>query len=137
MGWLTQRLRSFSIVGLDTAIFIYHFESNPTYLPFTHELFSSIEMGKHKGVTSTITLMELIVKPLSLGHIGVARKYEAMLVNFPNLEVVDLDRDVIRQAARLRGRISNSTSRCFASCSQPGLWSRCIYNQRWPIETLE
>jgi predicted nucleic acid-binding protein len=28
--------------------------------------------------------------------------YEALLVNFPNLDIVDLDRDVIHQAARLR-----------------------------------
>jgi predicted nucleic acid-binding protein len=46
--------------------------------------------------------MEIIVKPLSLGRNDIARKYEALLMNFPNLEVVDLDRDVIRQAARLR-----------------------------------
>jgi len=46
--------------------------------------------------------MEITVKPLALGRIDVARKYEAMLVNFPNLDIIDLDRDVIRQAARLR-----------------------------------
>lgn len=102
MGWFTERLRSFSVVGLDTAVFIYHFEKNPTYLPLTHELFRSIEVGARAGVTSTITLMEIIVKPLALGQKDVARKYEVMLVNFPNLDIVDLDRDVIRQAARLR-----------------------------------
>jgi len=102
MDRFTERIRSFSVIGLDTAIFIYHFEENPTYLPLTRELLSSIEMGERKGVTSAITLMEIIVKPLALGKIDVARKYEAMLVNFPNLDIVDLDRDVIRQAARLR-----------------------------------
>ena len=102
MDRFTERIRSFSVIGLDTAIFIYHFEENPTYLPLTRELLSSIEMGERKGVTSAITLMEIIVKPLALGKIDVARKYEAMLVNFPNLDIIDLDRDVIRQAARLR-----------------------------------
>jgi predicted nucleic acid-binding protein len=102
MGRLTERIRSFSVIGLDTAIFIYHFEENPTYIPWTRELLSSIEMGERKGVTSAITLMEIIVKPLALRQIDVARKYEAMLVNFPNLDIIDLDRDVIRQAARLR-----------------------------------
>jgi predicted nucleic acid-binding protein len=102
MGRLIESLSSVSIIGVDTAIFIYHFEENPAYLALTRELFSSIEEGERKGVTSTITLMEIIVKPLALKQIDVARKYEAMLVNFPNLEIVDLDRDVIRQAARLR-----------------------------------
>ena len=102
MGRLTERLSSLSVIGLDTAIFIYHFEENPTYLPLTRELLSGIEMGSRRGVTSTITLMEIIVKPLALGRQDVARKYESLLVNFPNLAMVDLDRDVIRQAARLR-----------------------------------
>jgi len=102
MGRLTERLGSISVIGLDTAIFIYHFEENPAYLPLTRELLSSIERGERKGLTSTITLMEIIVKPLAMKQIDVARKYEAMLVNFPNLEMIDLDRDVIRQAARLR-----------------------------------
>jgi len=40
--------------------------------------------------------MEIIVKPLSLGKNDFARKYEGLLMNFPNLEEADLDRDVIR-----------------------------------------
>ena len=102
MGNLTERLKSFSIIGLDTSIFIYHFEENLVYLPLTRELLSGIEMGARRGVTTTISLMEIIVKPLALGRQDVARKYESLLVNFPNLAMVDLDRDVIRQAARLR-----------------------------------
>lgn len=102
MGGLSERLGSISVVGLDTAIFIYHFEKHPRYFPLTQELFADIEAGLRKGVTSTITLMEIIVKPLALGRQDVARKYEALLVNFPNLDIVDLDRNVIRQAARLR-----------------------------------
>ena len=102
MGQLSKRLESTSKVGLDTTIFIYHFENHPIYSPLTRELLSSIEKGDRKGITSSITLMEIIVKPLSLVRNDIARKYEALLMNFPNLDVVDLDRDVIRQAARLR-----------------------------------
>jgi predicted nucleic acid-binding protein len=102
MGRLRERLGPISIVGLDTAIFIYHFERHPRYFSLTQKIFSGIEAGLRKGVTSTITLMEIIVKPLALGRHDIARKYEALLVNFPNLDIVDLDRNVIRQAARLR-----------------------------------
>jgi predicted nucleic acid-binding protein len=102
MGQLSERLNSYPLVGLDTAIFIYHFEQNPIYLPLTREIFSSIEKGERKGITSTITLLEISVRPLALGQPGIARKYETILVNFPHLDIVDLDRDVIRQAARLR-----------------------------------
>lgn len=102
MGRLSERLESVSVVGLDTAIFIYHFKKHPRYYPLTQELFSGIEAGLRKGIISTITLMEIIVKPLALKRQDIARKYEALLVNFPNLDIVDLDRNVIHQAARLR-----------------------------------
>lgn len=102
MGRFTERLKSCPTVGLDTTVFIYHFEENPIYLPLTLELFTSIETGAQTGTTSTITLLEIIVRPLSLNRPDIARKYEALLVNFPNIRIVDLDRDVVRQAARLR-----------------------------------
>lgn len=122
MGQLSEKLKPYPVIGLDTAIFIYHFEGNPAYLPLTRELLSSIESGERKGVTSAITLMEIIVKPLALGQIDVARKYEALLANFPNLEIIDLDRDVIRLAARLRAeyRIRPPDALQAAACLQHG-----------------
>lgn len=122
MGQLNEKLKPYPVIGLDTAIFIYHFEENPAYLPLTRDLLSSIESGERKGITSTITLMEIIVKPLTLGRIDVARKYEALLANFPNLEIIDLDRDVIRLAARLRAeyRIRPPDALQAAACLQHG-----------------
>ena len=104
MDRFTERISNYSIVGLDTSIFIYHFEKNPTYTPLTRELFTHIEAGTLHGITSTITLLEISVRPLSLNREDIARKYEALLVNFPNLDVIDIDRDTIWQAARLRAR---------------------------------
>ncbi len=106
MDRFAQKLRSFPVVGLDTSLFIYHFEANPTYVSLTNELFLSIEQGRCSGVTSSITLMEILVRPFALGHQEIAQKYEALLVNFPHLEIVDLNRDIIRQAARLRAEIN-------------------------------
>jgi predicted nucleic acid-binding protein len=102
MGRFTGKLGQYSIIGLDTSVFIYHLGENQSYLALTRELFSEIEAGSRKGITSTITLMEIIDHPLSIGRQDIARKYEALLVNFPNLEIVDLGRDVIRKAAQLR-----------------------------------
>ncbi len=102
MERFARRLASLSVVGLDTAIFIYHLEENPTYLPLTQILFNGIEAGEHRGITSALTLMEIIVKPLALGREAIARQYETLLANFPNLEIADLNRDVIRRAAQIR-----------------------------------
>lgn len=101
MEFLTS-LAPFSRIGIDTPIFIYHFENHPTYLPFTQALLSSIEAGVKKALTSTITLLEITVRPLQLKRPEIATKYEALLANFPNLTLVEIDRDVARRAAQLR-----------------------------------
>ena len=102
MGGLREKLAGAGVVGLDTSIFIYQLEANPTYAPLTKTVFENLEGGKFKGVTSTITLMELTVLPWRMGHENIAREYEALLVNFPNLSIIDVDRNVARLAAKLR-----------------------------------
>jgi predicted nucleic acid-binding protein len=102
MGRLGESLADGWIIGLDTTIFIYHFEANPAYLPLTSELLQGVESGKWSAVTSIITLMEINVRPLQLGRLEVARRYEALLVNFPHLTIMELNREIARQAAQLR-----------------------------------
>ncbi len=108
MDGLREKLTGAGVVGLDTSIFIYHLEANPTYAQLTQTAFESMEKGNFKGVTSTITLMELTVLPWRMGHENIAREYEALLVNFPNLSIVDIDRNVARLAAKLRADYSIS-----------------------------
>jgi uncharacterized protein len=104
MGRITDWIARRNIIALDSSIFIYHLEEHPSYASFTHEILSGIEFGHWNGVTSVITLMEIGVKPISVGRDDIARKYEALLVNFPNLVICDIDRDVARKAALLRAQ---------------------------------
>jgi len=104
LGRLTARLQAHDVIGLDTSIFIYHFEAHPRYLPLTTAALTSIAQGERGAVTSVITLMELTVRPHQLERPVVARHYEALLTHFPNLLLVDVDRAVARRAAALRAR---------------------------------
>ena len=104
MGHFGERLGAHAVVGLDTAVFIYHLEAHPRYQPLTEELLASIQAGRRMAVTSTVTVMELTVHPWQLYRPAVAREYEALLVHFPNLTVADVTRDVARRAAQLRAR---------------------------------
>jgi predicted nucleic acid-binding protein len=108
MDELSKRLAKAKTIGLDTPIFIYFLENNPRYGPLARITISGIEQGKWQGVTSTITLMEITVRPWQLGREGVAREYEAVLVHFPNLSIVDVDRNVARVAAQLRAKYNVS-----------------------------
>ena len=104
MEQLIKRLTRAGIAGIDTSIFIYHLEAHEKYSALTQKIFSSMESGKWQGITSTITLMEINVHPWQVGREDVARKYEALLINFPNLTIINVDREVARIAAQLRAR---------------------------------
>ena len=104
MDEFSKRLAKAKVIGLDTSIFIYFLEDNARYGPLAQVIINGIEKGKWEGVTSTITLMEITVRPWQLGFEAVAREYEAILVHFPNLSIVDVDRNVARAAAQLRAK---------------------------------
>jgi predicted nucleic acid-binding protein len=106
MDELSKRLAKAKVVGLDTSIFIYFLENNAKYGPLAQITINGIEKGKWQGVTSTITLMEITVRPWQLGRETAAREYEAVLVHFPNLSIVDIDRNVARTAAQLRAKFN-------------------------------
>jgi predicted nucleic acid-binding protein len=99
-----ERLNEHHQIGLDTAIFIYHFERNPRYFALTQALLSGIETERWEAITSTVTVMEITVRPWQLNRPEVAQAYEEALTHFPNLTVYDINRDIAQQAARLRAR---------------------------------
>jgi predicted nucleic acid-binding protein len=104
MANLQQRLEAHQLIGLDTTIFIYHVEANQKYLPLTRTILKYVESGQGSGIISTVAVMELTVHPWRINRGDVARQYEALLVNFPNLKLVSVTREVARQAAQLRAK---------------------------------
>ena len=108
MDELSKRLARAKVIGLDTHLFIYFLENNIRYGELARITISGIEKGRWQGITSTITLMEITGRPWQLGLESIAREYEAVLVHFPNLSMVDLDRNIARAAARLRAKYNIS-----------------------------
>jgi predicted nucleic acid-binding protein len=104
MDEFRRRLSKAKVIGLDTSLFIYLLENSTRYAELARITINGIEKGKWQGVTSTITLMEITVRPWQLGLEATAREYETVLVHFPNLSIVDVDRNVARAAAQLRAK---------------------------------
>jgi predicted nucleic acid-binding protein len=102
MKALQDFLKNHLIIGLDTSIFIYHLEDHPRYSPLTEMIFSALENGRNKGVTSYLTLMEILAKPKTEGLLQVARDYEYYLTTFPSLTFCEMGLDVARKASDVR-----------------------------------
>lgn len=102
MARLAAALQGYERVGLDTSLFIYYFEPSPRYVALVDTVFELLARGALHGVTSVLTLMELVVKPLQMGRLDLADEYQALIATYPNLRIVDADRITAWLAAELR-----------------------------------
>ncbi|MCX5750065.1 MAG: PIN domain-containing protein [Candidatus Saganbacteria bacterium] len=91
-----------SLVALDTALFIYHFEKENNFFPVTSFVFEQIESGRISAVTTVISLAEILVKPMQLGSVQAIEDYQIILNNFPHLTILNIDQKLTFVAAELR-----------------------------------
>lgn len=103
MGKLAS-LISGRLVAFDTAPLIYYIEENPAYLPLVDELFDTIDSGASTGITSVLTLQEVLVKPLREGMQDIADQYREVLKNSINITLANIDETVCENAANLRAK---------------------------------
>ena len=96
-------------VCIDTSIFIYYLEENPTYFKKVTQLFSAIEAGSITAVTSGITLLETTVLPLRKGNRPLANRYADLLTNSYGLRLVPLSFPLLRDAALIRAQTRMKT----------------------------
>ena len=97
------------IIGLDTMVFIYHFEENKIYSPLTFSIFESLEKGNFNGVTSILTLLEILVKPKRENNSILTERYKILFETFPNLQMKELNENIADIASSLRANYNINT----------------------------
>ncbi|GBC82614.1 tRNA(fMet)-specific endonuclease VapC [bacterium HR10] len=96
-------------LGLDTAPIIYFVKAHPRYDAVMTEVFRRIADGTITGVTSVITLTEVLVHPLRQGRRELQLEYRDLLLQSANFEIVPLDVAAAERAADLRARYNVRT----------------------------
>ena len=99
---LLKSLARHKLVGIDTSPFIYHLEKDPEYSKLTLRLLEEVENGSLKALTSTLTLMEVLVRPKPIGNMQAAEDYRFLLKTFPNLALKPIDDNCAERASDLR-----------------------------------
>lgn len=99
---LEKFLKKHRTVALDTSIFIYFVEEHPNYFPFCDRIFEGIETGLIKGVTATLSLMEVLVQPYRMKKDDIVYKFYSLFSTYPNLTWIEFDLRIADLAARLR-----------------------------------
>lgn len=88
-------------VAVDTMVFIYAFESHPTYLPLVRPFFDAVEQGELEAVTSTLTIAECLVHPYKKKDVMLVARYRVLFRNLPNLSVLPLTEEIADKTAFL------------------------------------
>ncbi|MGN6601305.1 MAG: type II toxin-antitoxin system VapC family toxin [Ginsengibacter sp.] len=89
-------------VFLDTAPLIYFIEGHSNYQSVLSRLFDFNDQGGFSFVTSSVTLLEVLAKPLREGQKKIADQYRNILITAPGIEMFDVTTSIAEAAASLR-----------------------------------
>lgn len=117
------RLLKGKTVFIDTAPLIFFIEKNPKYSAIVKPVVALIDSGQAKGVTSTITLLEVLVLPLREGNKKLADAYRSILLSSKNLETCEY---LMRYQKRLQHYEQNTVSKPLTQFS----WQRRLCEGR-------
>jgi len=106
---LAAFLRKHQRIGLDTSIFIFEVKESRKYIEMVHPVFRWLEKPESYGITSTVSMLELLVHPYRRSDLDTVNKFYALLSTYPNLHWVELTLPVADAAARLRAEFNLKT----------------------------
>ena len=106
---ISDALAGIQRLAIETAPLIYFIEKNPIYLDRMRVIMRLIDEGAITGVSSVITLTEVLTQPAKIGNHEVKTAYRKILVDSRNFELVSIDVPIAEYAADLRARYSLKT----------------------------
>lgn len=101
---LGDALRGVVLLAVDTAPIIYFIEAHPRYNALVTEVFQRIADGTYEGITSVISLGEVLVQPLRHGDERLQRQYRDVLLGSAGFHTRPIDAAMAERAAELRAR---------------------------------
>ena len=80
----SKQLNKLTRIAIDSAVLIYHLEDVTPYSELTEILFARIAAGSVEAVFSTITLTELLVKPIADHDEDAVQAFETFVHSLPS-----------------------------------------------------
>ena len=97
---LGKRLKGVKKVYLDTNCFIYHYGKHPLFQPVSTEILLLIGDGKLQGVTSVLSVSEVLYRRLQKKP-DEPLEYQRTLLSIQNLSLMFVDLEVAAKAAEI------------------------------------
>src|SRR3989338_2272326 len=89
----------YRLVAFDSNIFIYHFEDNQEFKLPIDLIFQGLIKTTIRAVTSVVSVIEALSYPMPD---VVVKEIEEAFKNIPNLQILDVDHEIAREAAKIR-----------------------------------
>jgi predicted nucleic acid-binding protein len=102
MTKLDNALSGIKKIMIDTSVIIYFMESNPLYDNLVSNVFQRISNGSLIGITSIITLIEVLIHPIRQGNTELQKQYNNLLLGSGNFYTVAVDFNIAELAANIR-----------------------------------
>lgn len=99
---LSAALANIQRLCIETAPFIYFVERHPTYIDRMRAVFQMLDEGAFEGITSTVTLTEVLMKPIQAGDKALEKAYRELLLNTRYIEIEPISIPIADKAAALR-----------------------------------
>ncbi len=106
---LDDALKNVSTLAFNTAPIIYFVEANPTYDRLVTAVFQRVESGEITGVTSVISLCEVLVHPIRNQNLSLKQSYRDIFQNSPNFFTQLINSTIAERAAELRAKYNLRT----------------------------
>lgn len=91
-------------IFLDTAPLIYFIEVNSQYQTPLNNVFKLNDSGKITFLTTSITLMEVLVKPFKENRFDLVSQYRNILTQSKDIQLIEISNIIAEEAANLRAR---------------------------------
>jgi len=101
---LSDELDQLQTAFVDTAPIIYYIEAHPQFGPLAKEIVDSFRSGKLIALSSVITLVEVLPKPVESGNDVLAKKFSEFLKTGKNIKLLDISAEIAELAGNMRGQ---------------------------------
>jgi uncharacterized protein len=96
-------------VYLDANGFIYSIERIDPYRSVLDTLWQTVSTRQITVVTSELTLLEVLVKPLKVGDVTTATLFRTVLQHTPEVQMLPITQPILEEAAKLRATLGLRT----------------------------
>jgi len=105
----TMKIPKNSKVMLDTSLIIYYIENIEPYASLLQDLFDNIANGNNTAVTSVVTFVEVLTKPIRDKNIELEEKFRMYFADSKNIEMISITPEIGEQSAIFRAKYNLRT----------------------------